>query len=403
MHIHLTYTDILLKYDIVNEVHLWDYSRNREDYDNLVNMVINRSNVSGYKFFPRLKKDEFSSNKMLQYRRGGLWKTYYEYYSSAGGCFRDNDILIKADDDIVFIEIPNFQSFINGISSKHVYFANILNNDIGMIFQAKRNFGNPFIKNILNEYELLLNRNLSERILTYKDVPTPITTWKYCLCGKGDFAELIHKLFITNPSQFLTASKSYERYEKVMQRISINFYAAKFSTIRPLYRKFLQIPTEIQDDEGFFGLWPMITRSYHKWDMKLTVTHFGFNGQYENNSNFLHYIDDYREISNLVRDYLMDRKLIRDHNNSFQRNQMKRAINESDRITISLPIGIEENDIIQQDSMIGKYWIVKNNRRFKVTSFDQLMSLDVSPKNIKTVSEIVFSLIAEENNSECCV
>ena len=49
------------------------------------------------------------------------------------------DVFIKADDDTVFIDLRYFEDFIRGITIDHIHFPNIINNDVGIAIQARRN------------------------------------------------------------------------------------------------------------------------------------------------------------------------------------------------------------------------------------------------------------------------
>ena len=56
------------------------------------------------------------------------------YYSEN---LNDNDILIKCDDDIVFIDVNNFESYINSMKHGKFYYPNIVNNDVCAYYQQK--------------------------------------------------------------------------------------------------------------------------------------------------------------------------------------------------------------------------------------------------------------------------
>ena len=69
---------------------------------------------------------------------GYLFQSFYKHYCT-NKRYRPDDIIIKADDDIVFIDISRFDSVVNNISHKHLYFPNIVNNDVGLVIQGNRN------------------------------------------------------------------------------------------------------------------------------------------------------------------------------------------------------------------------------------------------------------------------
>ena len=66
--------------------------------------------------------------------------------------YRDSDIFVKADDDIVFIDVGKFGDFLQGVTYEHVHFPNIVNNDAGLAIQAARN-AHPMVAAWVREYE----------------------------------------------------------------------------------------------------------------------------------------------------------------------------------------------------------------------------------------------------------
>jgi len=62
-----------------------------------------------------------------------LWYSFYEHYL-INKRYQPQDIFIKADDDIVFVDISSFQLFLNEIinsTGPNIHFLNIINNDAG--------------------------------------------------------------------------------------------------------------------------------------------------------------------------------------------------------------------------------------------------------------------------------
>ena len=86
------------------------------------------SPLEGYRFFQRPLTD---NNKFAKIVTGGyLWGSFYLHYQT-NPRYRESDIFIKADDDIVFLDLRHFSEFVHGVTKKHVHFPNILNNDAG--------------------------------------------------------------------------------------------------------------------------------------------------------------------------------------------------------------------------------------------------------------------------------
>ena len=72
--------------------------------------------------------------------------------STPSARYRDSDIFVKADDDIVFIDVGKFGDFLQGVTYEHVHFPNIVNNDAGLAIQGARN-AHPMVAAWVREYE----------------------------------------------------------------------------------------------------------------------------------------------------------------------------------------------------------------------------------------------------------
>lgn len=132
------------------------------------------------------------------------WKNYYNYYTDKK---YENDIIIKCDDDIVFIDINKLPKFIEFIKKNEydLVFANTINNGVSAYYQQ-------------NKYNL---------------IPKELVDLEYPpngLCGSlwesGKKAEKIHEYFIENYKKFI----EYEYKEEVIPiktRFSINFFGYK--------------------------------------------------------------------------------------------------------------------------------------------------------------------------------
>lgn len=88
----IPYINQLVDRKLVNEVHMWDYTRNEQDASFL------REACSQFTILVPNSKD--------------TWADYYGYYRSWR--YPDPDtVLIKCDDDIVYMDISKFQGFID--------------------------------------------------------------------------------------------------------------------------------------------------------------------------------------------------------------------------------------------------------------------------------------------------
>jgi hypothetical protein len=132
------------------------------------------------------------------------WKNYYNYYNDKKF---ENDVIIKCDDDIVFIDLCKFPKFIEFIrnNDQDLVFANTINNGVSSYFQ-QNNF-NLIPKDVMD--------------LEYPDGGFNGTLW-----ASGKKGESLHNYFIDNYKKFL----DYEYNNEIIQihtRFSINFFGYK--------------------------------------------------------------------------------------------------------------------------------------------------------------------------------
>jgi hypothetical protein len=116
------YLEILFQYIDrlkVDEVHIWDYTREQADAKWL------KDNCQYRMFWPSDKS---------------TWKDYYTYYTADK--YAPDDIIIKCDDDIVFIDTDQFDTFIANRRAHPeclVGFAGTINNRICSLALAEQN------------------------------------------------------------------------------------------------------------------------------------------------------------------------------------------------------------------------------------------------------------------------
>jgi hypothetical protein len=132
------------------------------------------------------------------------WKNYYNYYNNP---IFSNDIIIKCDDDIVFIDLYKLPSFIQFIKNTDydLVFANTINNGVSAYFQ----------QNIYN----LIPKELMK--LEYPPNGLNGSLWE-----SGKKAEILHDYFINNYTTFLNHAYNKEII-LIKSRFSINFFGYK--------------------------------------------------------------------------------------------------------------------------------------------------------------------------------
>lgn len=196
------------------------------------------------------------------------WKNYYNYYNDKKF---ENDIIIKCDDDIVFIDLYKLPKFIDFIKNNDydLVFANTINNGVSAYFQQ-------------NKYNL---------------IPKEIMNLEYPhggLCGSlwesGQKAESLHTYFIENYKNFLDYDYNNEIIP-INTRFSINFFGYKgknWYKIKDCY---------IGDDE--YNLTVNYVRNKQFNNILYSdfyVSHLSFYKQNETGINLNKLIDDYNKL-----------------------------------------------------------------------------------------------------------
>lgn len=185
LEILVKYVDKLIAKGLVDEFHMWDFTRDPED------AVWIQENCCRFKIFQVQDKSN--------------WKEYYMHYAKIN--YPDPDtVLIKCDDDIVFIDVEQFQSFIDIRRSRPDYFvafASIVNNKVpGLIQQHWGQWPN----------------------FTTSDIGNFMFSASICT--------QLHKWFLESKDAFLEISRTIPRSKRicVVQRepdalVNINFFA----------------------------------------------------------------------------------------------------------------------------------------------------------------------------------
>ena len=239
MRILLRYVDVLLERGIISEVHIWDYTRNKQD-KKFIHEICNLSNNYILKV-PRLNKKD--------------WDETYHYYRDT---LNDSDIVIKCDDDIVYIDLNTFSDWVDCIKDGKFYYPNIVNNDVCAYLQQKYNIHDLFNYNV-NYSQFKNERNT-----------TPITGWGASAWFRSsEKSKQIHELFLKDKQKFILQNTRHEKYNS---RISINMFGCTGLT----FKKFLTQSDFGRDDEAIVsarcGAGNII-------NLNTTIVHFAFGSQ----------------------------------------------------------------------------------------------------------------------------
>jgi len=199
MRINLAYLDRLVAACQLHEVHIWNSTRTAEDA-RWVQGLVGRKAYSV--FFPDPAAFPTSRER---------WFAAYTHYGTGGGgggggagewterfkpqwegASPDNTVIVKLDDDIVYIDTEQFSGFANfvrGHSEMFLVHANIVNNGVAAYYQAQ---SNQQLRARLPE----LTAYRYDRDLTWgRGGPLSVN---------GSMALELHKLFLQKPELFST-------------------------------------------------------------------------------------------------------------------------------------------------------------------------------------------------------
>lgn len=204
------YLDYLIEKEKVFEVHLWDYCRNDAD-KRYINSVANLK--AKYKIFTPTDAFYVDSYKRIE----------------SSDIYTDDDILIKADDDIVYIDVKKFDYYIGRIRDNGLYYPNIVNNDVMALVQ--------------HQYKVH-SHIFSESEVVHWQSPEPLSLWYM----KSFKAIGVHTLFTEEPKKF-TIELDHEIPWR--GRISINMFGAKYSVLKKYLKIF--VDNDMIEDEKYLS------------------------------------------------------------------------------------------------------------------------------------------------------
>ena len=235
MRILSIYIDKLLDQNIIDEVHIWDFIKNKNDREYINNLCKKEKYL--------LKKPDNST--------GGQWDGYYKYYFEN---LNDDDILIKCDDDIVYIDVNTFDNYLSSIKHGSFYYPNIINNDVCAYYQQKYNVHNLF------DYDV----NFEKLSTSFCD--KPLTYWYKSF----EKASQTHKMFLTEPKKFILKDKELQKYSS---RISINMFGCTGVTAK---KHFMKVFSGNGDDEAIISSG---SQAGNIINLNCSVVHFQFGPQ----------------------------------------------------------------------------------------------------------------------------
>lgn len=270
------YLDLLLLKKLVDEVHFFDFIKNNGDREYIQELCEKKE---GYILIPKIKTTQ-----------NPPWPMFYYYY---GQNINDDDILIKCDDDVVYIDVDNFHTYIESVKEDKFYYPNIVNNDVCGCLQTlygvhdlfydvnSHSVDNPVKELVTGDippYDWSDIHTKPERAV-YRNDPIkqfegrknggfewPMADW----CKNFEVALKIHNQFCDNPEKFHFKNKELIQYNS---RISINMFACKGNVVK---KYFGICGKHGKRDEDYISALSGVGNIIN---LNTTIVHFSFNPQ----------------------------------------------------------------------------------------------------------------------------
>mmetsp|Transcript_26794 Transcript_26794/g.39640 ORF Transcript_26794/g.39640 Transcript_26794/m.39640 type:complete len:431 (+) Transcript_26794:79-1371(+) len=267
LEIQMPYIQELLNEEIIDEVHIWDYTCKQYALPKFKGKDKIKMNQEERLPTPAaLEAARFLRETLLEIDPRIFLITptqcvWDEYYRSYERLMRDSDVLIKADDDILFVDTHRVRDFVKTVRKFPEVFlwsANVINNGISAGLQ--KNDG-------------LLPLHVVDMKI---EVNNPVT--EHCLFRQADYGREIHHKFLRNPMSFLTPLPGKE-LRLIRSRLSINFVAF-------LGKNMDRVATYVEkaEDDDELGLTRHASEGWKKEKlvvyMPLVVSHASFGPQH---------------------------------------------------------------------------------------------------------------------------
>lgn len=212
--------------------------------------------------------------KLMQAVNKWTWVDYYAHYNKNT---YPNHVIIKADDDIVYIDTNGFNQFIqNRLANPDwlISFASTINNGVCAYYQQKMGLIPETIGNF------------------------PYDTFQGELWSNSKLCENLHNFFINNITSFTNKSKTLPPIpHPIGDRISINFFAVMSNDLH-IFQDLLLYTTNHLDDEHHITV--TIPLKYGRRlvvDQSLVVAHLSFFKQIDDGLSSQTVLDRYRQLT----------------------------------------------------------------------------------------------------------
>jgi len=264
MELLIAYTDRLHSMGLIDEMHIWDFSKDSTD-EIWLSDTFDQANQQKHKI-----SRQHPYAKIFKVENKKSWKEYYRHYTTQA--YPDN-IIIKCDDDIVFIDAESFERFIRlrcEDQKSLLLFPSIVNNGLCAGYQFERGY-------------------MKEELGAF---PKNVATGK--LWANGKLCASLHKNFVDEYERWLgMARKSDEVIEIPLgQRISINFFAILSKNLFA----FQMIKSRLNDEgELTMNITKKLGRP-NSISMNMTVSHLSFYQQRKTGLNDVEVLEMYQNL-----------------------------------------------------------------------------------------------------------
>jgi hypothetical protein len=264
------YLDVLLERKLVSEVHVWDFVRDPSDRA----YVHSLCEKDGYRLMVPERKETTTH----------YWQPYYKYYAECPA-IHDDDVILKCDDDIVYLDVDRFGYFLEQVRGDSIYFPNVYNNDVGGYWQNE--YG---VHDIIKKMPMRRGKPMTMQRSRGSTVPltgTSSSAW----FKSGMVATAVHRFFLENVERCRIDTTDIKDWDS---RFSINFFGATMAYFR---RCIALYPNCDFDDESSFSADSCVRLgTTNKIILGFSVVHYGF-GPQNLGADCDHYLARYKELS----------------------------------------------------------------------------------------------------------
>mmetsp|Transcript_61373 Transcript_61373/g.176642 ORF Transcript_61373/g.176642 Transcript_61373/m.176642 type:complete len:394 (-) Transcript_61373:51-1232(-) len=198
--IGLSYVDELIASCQVDEVHLWNYTRTPEDAYFLESL----SWRPVYRVWHPAWREETDLYRYYKYRE--VYNFYRRDSPNAAeprwrpqweGASGENTVIVKLDDDIVFVDVENFPCFVKYVRTHKDRFlvsANVVNNPVADFYRTQ------YVHGLIEEFPHLAT--YPYRMWQNSLFESPTTDWG-SHWPNGTIAYRLHAAFLEDPVRFI--------------------------------------------------------------------------------------------------------------------------------------------------------------------------------------------------------